>query len=238
VIAPFAPDGYPGPRPAGPTLVHAGRAHELALQDAEGAGPRPLASVDAEVLDLDQVRWVVAYGSNASPGRLLDKGLDERGALLLPAVLAGWVPAFEDRATRYGAVPLTLVPAPETRTATWVLGVHVDDLPTLDRTEGRYAADVVAVDDGSSAPPGAYRLGHVGEVVVDGRWRLPDALAYLPGPRTRVQLAPDGGWRTWPRWDQAAAATHVASAGPAATPPPVPAVVSGPWPPTPLQAAR
>src|SRR5690606_38322861 len=138
--------------------------------------------------------WVVAYGSNASPGRLVDKRLDRRGAWLLPAEVRGWVAAFEHRHTGYGSVPLTLVPEAGARLDTWVLGVHVDDLPTLDRSEGRLAGDASgaaggpARDDARQAPPGAYRLGSVGEVVVAGRWRLPDGLAYLPGPRTRVQV--------------------------------------------------
>jgi hypothetical protein len=231
-VPPFDPATYPGPRPDGPCVVHDGRVHPAALPDDPADLPR--ADVDAEVAELAAVRWVVAYGSNASPGRLVDKGLDGRGAWLLPAVLDGWLTAFEDRATRYGSIPLTLVPHTGARIDTWVLGVHVDDLPALDRTEGRYPADVVAVDDGTSAPPGAYRLGHVGEVVVADRWRLPDALAYLPGPRTRVQVTGEGAWRTWPRSDQATAAAHAASGGPAADPPPVPAPVTGPWPETPL----
>lgn len=241
MIAPFDASRYPGPRPDGPTLVHRRRAHpvRLATGPAAGAQPQPEAPVDAEVLDPDAVRWVVAYGSNASPGRLVDKGLDRRGALLLPARLDGWVPAFEARRTGYGSVPLTLVPQPGAQLATWVLGVHADDVATLDRSEGRVLSDAVAVtwgDDLRSAPAGSYRLAHVGEVEVADGWRLPDALAYLPGPRTRVQVAPDGGWRTWPRWDQATAATHVASDGPSRTPPPVERPVTGPWPDTELLA--
>lgn len=235
MIAPFDPHGYPGPRPDGPTLVHRRDTHAVRLA-AEGDGrPRPDAPVDAEVLDPDALRWVVAYGSNASPGRLVDKGLDERGAVLLPAELEGWVPAFEARRTGYGSVPLTLVPQADARLRTWVLGVHVDDVPALDRSEGRVLSDAVGVtwgDDLRSAPAGSYRLGHVGEVRVAGGWRLADGLAYLPGPRTRVQVDRDGAWRTWPRWRQADAASHVAAGGPSREPPPVERPVTGPWPET------
>lgn len=234
MIAPFAPQTYPGPRPDGPTLVHRGRLHDVTVV---GHPPRPVARVDADVCEPGAVRWVVAYGSNASPGRLLDKGLDDRGAVLLPATLDGWVAAFEDRHTGYGSVPLTLVPQAGARIETWVLGVHVDDVPVLDRSEGRMVSDAVAAtweDDLRHAPPGAYRLGHVGEVTVAGRWRLPDALAYLPGPHTRVQVLPDGGWRTWPRSDQAAAAAHADAGGPSRQPPSVDRPVTGPWPDTPL----
>jgi hypothetical protein len=238
--APFDPATYPGPRPPGPCLVHDGRVHVVPLPEEvvghPGAALRT--EVDAEVADLEAVRWVVAYGSNASPGRLVDKGLDRRGAWLLPAEVEGWVAAFEHRRTGYGSVPLTLVPDAGARLETWVLGVHVDDLPALDRSEGRLPGDAVGGpirDDARQAPPGAYRLGPVGEVVVADRWRLPDALAYLPGPRTRVQV-PAGEWRTWPRWEQTDAAVHAAAGGPSALPPPVPAAITGPWPETPLLA--
>lgn len=238
MIQPFRPATYPGPRPRGPVLVHRGRAHAVQLpppvpDDGTLVGAPVDAPVGADVLEPGAVRWVVAYGSNASPGRLLDKGLDDRGAVLLPARLSGWVAAFEGRRTGYGSVPLTLVPQPEARSETWVLGLHVDDVEALDRSEGRLPSDTAEAtwgDDLRHAPPGAYRLGHVGEVTVADRWRLPDALAYLPGPRTRVQVGPDGGWRTWPRSEQAAAAAHVDARGPSREPPPVARPVTGPWP--------
>lgn len=187
------------------------------------------------------VRWVVAYGSNASPGRLVDKRVDRRGALLLPAVLDGYVTAFEGRVTGYGSVPVTLVPSTGVRTPTWVLGVHVDDTPTLDRSEGRLLDDTLDVSGPSvrgdlrRAPPGAYRLGHVGEVVVARALVLDDALAYLPGVRTAVQADERGAWRTWPDVDQVAAAAHVEAGGPLAAAPAPHHPVRGPWPTTPLR---
>ncbi len=184
------------------------------------------------------VRWVVAYGANASPDRLRDKGLTGPGALLVPAELDGWVAAFEARVTGYGAVPLTLVPQAGARTASWVLGVHRDLVDELDRTEGRVAGGAPRRVDpraGSTrhAPPGTYQLGHVGPVRVAGGWVLPDGLAYLPGTSTEVQRH-DGGWRTWPTHDQTTARRHLATGGPSAPAPPPPAPVLGPWPRTPL----
>jgi hypothetical protein len=191
------------------------------------------------VLDPGVARFSIAYGSNASPLRLVDKGLTVGGAVLLPAVVRGWVPAFEARRTGYGAVPLTLVAAPGVVTETWVLGLPPEALPELDRTEGRLPDGPPATrepDDADPrrAPPGTYQLGPIGDVEVAGRWVLRDALAYLPGPWTQVQITDEGGWRTWPEHDQAAAAAHIDADGPSA---PAPAVVAphlGPWPETPL----
>lgn len=219
----FDPARYPGGRPDGPVLVtdHA--------QVPIGAD---------EVADRTDVRWVVAYGANASPDRLRDKGLTGPGALLFPARLEGWVAAFEARVTGYGAVPLTLVPEPGARTDTWVLGVHRDLVGVLDRTEGRVPGGAPPrVDPGAGsarhAPPGTYQLGRVGPVDIAGGWVLPDGLAYLPGPSTEVQCSEDG-WRTWPTHDQAAARRHVAVGGSSSPAFWLREPVFGSWPATPL----
>jgi hypothetical protein len=247
----FEPSEYPGPRPAGPVLVRDGRVHDVEVV-AGDAGPVLRAGVDASVLSPSAVRWVVAYGSNASPSRLVGKGLDARGAVLLPASVAGWVPAFEHRRTGYGAVPLTFVPRAGVRTTTWLLGVHVADTRRLDRSEGRRPRDAAGAEDPAdapadvratgpppddlhTAPADAYRLGRIGDVDVAGGWRVDDALAYLPGSRTEVQVDAAGRWRTWPAVGQPSAAAHVDADGPS-RPAPAPAdPVRGPWPHTPLR---
>lgn len=194
-------------------------------------------------------RWCVAYGSNASPLRLEDKGLDVDGAVLLPAELRDHVPAFEPRRTSYGSVPLTLVREPGAVTATWVLGLPEHLLDRLDVTEGRDPRDVdldprtagnqdevgteaaVRTDDGLLvAPPGTYRLARVGTVRVAEVLEVEDAVAYVPGPATRAQVLDDGSWRTWPASDQQEAADHVDRGGPARSVPPPVDVVTGPWP--------
>jgi hypothetical protein len=247
----FDPARYPGARPDGPVLVTAEAQTPVRL--AAGSSPRVVAERPHTLLPripggllgddgaLADVRWVVAYGANASPHRLRDKGLAGLGALLLPARLHGWVAAFEARVTGYGAVPLTLVPAPGARTDTWVLGLHRDLVGVLDRTEGRVPGGAPhRVDPGAGsarhAPPGTYQLGHVGPVRVARSWVLPDGLAYLPGPRTEVQRC-ERGWRTWPAHDQAAARRHLGVEGPSAPAPRPSAPVLGRWPVTPLVRA-
>lgn len=219
----FDPASYPGRRPAGPVVVT--RTRERAL--APAALPELLA-------ERPQLRWVVAYGANADPDRLRDKGLTGTGAVLLPAELEGWVAAFEARRTGYGAVPLTLVPRQGAVMATWVLGIPDHCTPQLDRTEGRAPGGAPARRDpgaGSArhAPPGTYQLARVGPVTVAGAYRLEDALAYVPGPGTRVQIE-DGRWRTWPEHDQRSARRHLEVGGPSAPAPPVVAPVLGDWP--------
>jgi hypothetical protein len=237
----FDPSQYPGSRPDGPVLVVDDEVLPLRL-DGPSDAPLQLGAAGTRsvpVLEPGAARFGVAYGSNASPARLMDKQLTSRGAILLPAVVRGWVAAFEARRTGYGAVPLTFVPSPGAVTDTWVLGLVPEDLPRLDRTEGRVASgtpDEVdrAQDDGRFAPPGTYQLGRVGDVRVAGRFLVRGALAYLPGPATRVQRLADD-WRTYPASDQSAAAAHVDSGGPAAPAPPPTDVVLGDWPGTPLE---
>jgi hypothetical protein len=246
VCAAFDPASYPGPRPDGAVLVHRGEVHTLPRHDARF--PDRLAPPDELPPGVSGStsawRFSVAYGANANPARLIAKGLDVAGAVLLPAEVMGWLPAFEQRLTAYGSVPLTLVPADGARIETFVLGLPPGSTPVLDRSEGRVDGGVraVAADtgpsdpaDGHVAPPGTYVLGAIGEVVVAGRFLLRDALAYLPGRTTRVQLDADGAPRTWPSNDQAVARAHVAAGGPSRPVPPPPAPIVGPWPPTPLE---
>lgn len=240
----FDPTSYPGPRPRGPVLCLDGEVVDLdvyAWLDG-GAGPRAarLRGSPAPVLQQpSDVRFSVAYGSNASPARLRDKGLDVGGAVLLPARLTDHVPAFEARRTGYGAVPLTLVPDPGAVTDTWVLGLPPTATTLLDRTEGRvsdHTPERVEAEGSDSrfAPPGTYQLGRIGAVTVAGRWCLAGALAYLPGRATRIQCERDGSWRTWPRVEQAGAVAHLDGGGPSRPAPPVAEPVWGPWPSTPL----
>lgn len=216
MTARFEPTTYPGRRPPGAVLVWRGAEH---LLDVGGVRPTAAVDLDPPVLS-DEPRYVLAFGSNASPDRLVDKGLDHRGALLLPADVWGWTTAWEARrSTSTGAVPLTLLPAPGERLTTWVLGVHPDDLDRLDASEFR----------GRN-----YELGSVGDVAVAARWHLRRALAFGPGPATRVLTDDDGrplsaashGQRDAVRFLEADAAARPAD--------PLADRVAGGWPATPL----
>lgn len=217
----FDPRSYPGRRPDGPTLVYQGREWPVRVDGPTDAPvTAPDAAQGADVLGVGQVRWSVAYGSNASPDRLMDKLLDLRGALLLPARLHGWQLAWEARrTTSTGAVPLTLVAAPRATLDLWVLGVHHDELESLDRSEGRDRN---------------YALGRVGHAAVAGRFLLPEALAYGPTDLTRVLVDEHGGEWTWPPRVQADALAQFDAGGVTRPAPPLVGAVRAAWPPTPL----
>jgi gamma-glutamylcyclotransferase (GGCT)/AIG2-like uncharacterized protein YtfP len=213
----FRADAYPGPRPDGPALVHRGRV--LPLDLSQGRIEAPAGAAAAVPVLREEVRWSVAYGSNACPDRLVDKELDGDGALLLPARMQGWATAWEGRrAPGTGTVPLTLVPAPGTDHRTWVLGIPAGATAVLDASEGR----------GRS-----YLLGRVGAVAVADRWLLDDALAYGPGPDTRCLL--DGAaWLAHPDRSQPEVRRLVDAAAPCRVPAALPRSVHEGWPRTPL----
>lgn len=218
----FDPASYPGRPPAEPTLVYRDRVWPLVVDgttDAPVTAPREAAR--APVLSSPARRWSLAYGSNADPDRLLDKGLGDRGAIVLPASVMGHRRAWEARrSVPTGAVPLTLVSEPGVRLDCWLLGIHADDTTVLDDSEGR----------GRN-----YLLGRVGPVAVAARFLLPDALAYGPTARTEL-VSVEARPATYPEHDQRAARL-LADDGTTAR---VRAAAlrdphHGPWPPTPLE---
>lgn len=224
----FDPASYPGPRPPGPVLVRDASQRPLALG---GPSPWPYLGPAAAGVPPALV-YSLAYGSNANVDRLADKGLTDAGAVLLPARMRGWDPAFAARETRYGSVPLVLVPGAADRLRdTWVLGLPSEALADLDASEGRRA--VRDAEPSRGAPTGGYLLGRIGPVAVADRYLLADALAYRPSPGTRL-LAHGGRPMTWPEHDQAEARAALAGARPTVPAPPVERVEAGGWPPTPL----
>lgn len=218
----FDPAGYPGRPPERPTLVYDGRIWPLR---ASGTSLDPFEPVvgtpAAAVLEADAVRWSLAYGANADPDRLVDKGLDRRGAVVLPASARGRERAWEGRRTvSTGAVPLTLVAAPGLRLDVWLLGIHADDTDVLDASEGRGAN---------------YLLGRVGPVAVADRFLLADALAYGPAAGTEV-VTIGGRPARYPELDQLGAGLLADdAAGVRLRADPLPAAHEGRWPATPLE---
>ena len=228
----FDPASYPGSRPAGPVLVRRGEARDLGID-----GPSTWPYTGRAAADVPRPLFhSVAYGSNACPQRLVDKTLDDPGAVLLPARMRGWVPAFQARATHYGSVPLTLIPDDDRVRDTWVLGVGEPSLETLDRTEGRLRRPdpLDPQRTVATAVAGGYVLGRIGPVAVAERYLLPDALAYLPAPGNRL-LCGEAGPLTWPEHDQASARRALDAGGETLPAPRPERVEDGAWPPTGLE---
>lgn len=164
-------------------------------------------------------RWSLAYGANASPDRLIDKGLDLAGAVLLPASVLGWQRAWEARrTTSTSAIPLTLHRSASARLDVMVLGIVPEHAELLDLSEGR----------GSN-----YVLARVGPVAVASRFLLEDALAYGPTSGTRLLLH-EGRVVVYPDADQVAAAALFDVEHPVSLPTAAVADVGQGWPDTPL----
>lgn len=229
----FDPASYPGPRPAGPVVVRGGGHQPVGVG---GPGERPLTGPAADEVP-GPLHYSVAYGSNACVDRLVDKRLDEPGAVLLPARTRGWASAYVARRTHYGSVPLALVPgAPDAVTDTWVLGLPPATLATLDRTEARRPGPPPDRREAGRAPLAGYLLGRIGPVAVADRYLLRDALAYRPVPGTPLLCDETAaGWLTWPEHGQADAARALERGAPTLAAPPAERVVEGAWPATPLE---
>lgn len=197
----FDPTTYPGPRAPGPSLVVDGAVHPIDLAPSAGS------VLETTVAVPTSLRWSLAYGSNASPERLVDKGVDREGAVLLPAVAEGWAAAWEARlAPVTGSVPLTIVPRIGARLEAWLLGVGPEAAVALDRSEGRGHR---------------YVMGRIGPVEVAGLVTADQVGVYGPGVGTRVLLDGDD-IATWPARDQSWARRRVEEGGPTMAAPPLP----------------
>ena len=78
---------------------------------------------------------MLAYGANASPGRLAAK-LGRRRVAALAGTLRGWAIVHSAHVSPYGAVPVTLVPDAGAKALVHVL--LLDDPAPLDVTEPNY----------------------------------------------------------------------------------------------------
>ncbi|MCL8026755.1 gamma-glutamylcyclotransferase [Nocardioides bruguierae] len=185
----FAPDPYPGERPAGSFVVDdGGLLWPLERTGTDWVVDRPdrpdlatwLAAAGASPLE-ERVP-LVGYGSNACPGKVL------RNATPLPAVhlactLEGLASVWCDGLTHRGDVPVTLVEAPGHTEEAVLMLVDAAELAVLDIVEGRAARayDLVRLEAGSvcvEGRPVTDCLAYVGRA--PHRWPL-----LVAGPRGR-----------------------------------------------------
>ncbi|MCM0621021.1 hypothetical protein [Nocardioides bruguierae] len=168
----FAPDPYPGERPAGSFVVDdGGLLWPLERTGTDWVVDRPdrpdLATwlTAAGASPLEERVPLVGYGSNACPGKVL------RNATPLPAVhlactLEGLASVWCDGLTHRGDVPVTLVEAPGHTEEAALMLVDPAELAVLDVVEGRAARayDLVRLE--------------AGRVCVEGR-PVTDTLTYV-----------------------------------------------------------
>lgn len=132
---PFASSAYPGHRPKFSFLFTSGGIYRLNVRILD----RLLATRNLPALNRRYA--VLAYGSNACPGQLLDKGLTD--VPVLYGRLTGAQAVYAKRITTRGYVPATLVRKRGSRMS-WVTLLTAEQLARMDGSEGRPAVNALA----------------------------------------------------------------------------------------------
>ncbi len=189
-VSEYSPLTYPGEIPRGSFAIRRGyvepirsTADGMAFADGQQVGPWLVGDGLAELADLYVP--MLAYGSNACPGRLVEKfarsfpvGSELDRIVAVGATVIGaqraWVCSHTDR----GVLPVTIAAAPDRELECHVLLLPARLIPKMDRSEGRATGHYAAV-----------RLTGT-EARLDGGqiWRQP--LSYL-GCATRAPLVID-----------------------------------------------
>lgn len=185
----FGVSPYPGALVKVPSLIVDGRVLSLEVDSGglrQHQGPSLIDTLDS--LDLDPLRLVplLTYGSNACPGRLVEKfgrgphGLRRLdGIALIPVMMFGAMVAWSCKPTRRGVLPFTLAHDPAGAHQAHLLLMPPDLAEDMDRSEGRSGTFYVAA-----------RLTDVTAELPNGRqWRRP--LAYV-GVGERGPLTAEG----------------------------------------------
>lgn len=125
---PFSPSTYPGRRPRFSFVFTSKGIYRVPLGSLgrflEARGLPPLADRYA----------ILAYGSNACPGQLLEKGLSDVPVLF--GRLHGAQAVYAGRTASKGYVPATLARKKGSRPS-WITVLTQEQLETMDKTEGR-----------------------------------------------------------------------------------------------------
>lgn len=135
--ASFPTDPYPGEIPRWPFVVEEGTVIPLtsAAGDYVLAEGGPL--IDWLVERSPHV-GLLTYGSNACPGRLVEKfGQGADGFVVLPVSLRGAVRAWSSNRSSRGSVPATLVHSPGSEEPAHLLLIPASRGRLMDRSEGR-----------------------------------------------------------------------------------------------------
>ncbi len=132
---PFTPSTYPGRRPRFSFLLTRGGIYRTKLRDLDRIlESRGLAQVSERYA-------ILAYGSNACPGHLLDKKLTD--VPVLYGRVMGAEAVYAKRKTQRGYVPATLARKQGSRSS-WVTLLTTEQLEKMDTSEGRPYAYALA----------------------------------------------------------------------------------------------
>lgn len=173
VVSPVTAD-YPGLRPIGSwRLSPEGTLHGL---DPVGDAWRDRKT--GEGVDLSGRYWLLAYGSNPDPGKLLGRRRFLGGASVyaLRAAVFGWAAAWCDaRREGDGSVVATLVPVPGRVEVHPILVLTPQQMEVMDRWEGH--------------PHRYRRQHHEGRILLESnRWADGDVQVYLGTTEQRPPL--------------------------------------------------
>lgn len=178
--------GYPWERPPGSCLVAEGEVRDIAPADGD--------LVDAYVTDAERIP-LLAYGANASPGRLALKLAhlpeEHRSALILAARLPDFDVGAAAQPPVFSSMAATLIPSPGTRVRVAVLFLTEVQFTALWWTEHSYrlgALNDAAIACDAVGEPLARAFAFVsryGAFCVDGS---PVAMAAIPA-QDRRQVA-------------------------------------------------
>ena len=175
--AQYAGADYPGRRPTGSWRLNPdGKLRGL---DPDALGWRDRDT--EEPLDLSDRQFVLAYGSNADPHKLLMKDgfLGEHGVFALRAAVFGWAAVWCDARRGDGTVVATLARAPGRVEVHPVLALRADQLRFMNRWEG---------------DPDCYRrtVHHDPIQWESGQWATEQVEVYLGTPEERPIHVVDG----------------------------------------------
>ena len=143
---PFHPEEYPGNTPSFSYFLSKDFVHELQIT-ADLLLSKAIVNFKAQKIELPLLlrqlsvepledRYaILGYGSNASPDRLIKKGISNLPIVRVFAKNLDVVYAYEK--TDYGAIPATIVESPSTLTEIWVSFLNEEQLGKMDGSEGR-----------------------------------------------------------------------------------------------------
>jgi hypothetical protein len=139
LAAAFAPHPYPGAIPPWSYCIESGLVRRLTPADDDYVLDRGLRLTDWLATGGQDYAPVLAYGSNACPGRLAQKFRHTAGSgiVLLQATLLGAVKVWSKKPSKVGSIPMTLIAAPGQHVQAHLMLIPEADTADMDSSEGR-----------------------------------------------------------------------------------------------------